>query len=108
MGIKSKDKLKSDKYSDLDIFSTTKKPLIPFQRHRLPSSNQASGPGTPVSSKKDEKPNDFKKPSKIEDRRRSSSSKDDKRDSKDERKEASRDNRVLIDTRRDLSRVERK
>eukprot|EP00090_Calanus_glacialis_P029323 TRINITY_DN4706_c0_g1_i1.p1 TRINITY_DN4706_c0_g1~~TRINITY_DN4706_c0_g1_i1.p1 ORF type:complete len:1694 (-),score=649.76 TRINITY_DN4706_c0_g1_i1:268-5349(-) len=113
--IKSKDKLKSDKFQDLDIFSTTRKPATPHLPHRTPKAG-TSGSCTPVINKpqkdfekklaesikkevqrreeekekrrkEEEKNNSFKMPVKIDDRRRSSS--DDKikerRSSKDEK-----------------------
>jgi len=113
--IKSKDKLKSDKFQDLDIFSTTRKPATPHLPHRTPKAG-TSGSSTPVINKpqkdfekklaesikkevqrreeekerrrkEEEKNNSFKMPVKIDDRRRSSS--DDKvkerRSSKDEK-----------------------
>jgi hypothetical protein len=46
--VKSKDKLKSDKYQDLDIFSTVKKPVTPHQPYRPATvSGTVSTPSTP-------------------------------------------------------------
>merc|ERR1712080_245618 len=115
---KSKDKLKSDKFQDLDIFSKTKTPVTLYQQHRLPGATPKSGSTTPVSAKtekqvdftrklsdsldKVERKNseereksyksDFKKPGKVEDRRRSSNSsdkgRDKEKDMKDKKEEA--------------------
>jgi len=64
--VKSKDKLKSDKYQDLDIFSTTKKQSTPHLPYRPPTVS-GSTPGSVNSSplvngaKARSKPNDFGK-----------------------------------------------
>lgn len=69
--VKSKDKLKSDKFQDLDIFSTTKKPFTPHQPYRPPSASVGASPAgsasqplpsglkTPNGVKKSLKPNEF-------------------------------------------------
>ena len=64
--VKSKDKLKSDKYQDLDIFSTTKKPATPHLPYRPPmmsGSTPGSGTNSPLlnGSKARSKPNDYAK-----------------------------------------------
>merc|ERR1712227_314576 len=48
MGIKSKDKMKSDKYQSLDIFSNTKKPSTPYQPLPHKTGNSSSGTSTPI------------------------------------------------------------
>merc|ERR1712037_846985 len=84
--VKSKDKLKSDKFQDLDIFSSskTKTPVTPYQPHRLPGQSLGKN-GTPLKEgerKLEEKvakeKQSFKTPGKVEERRRSSSNSESK------------------------------
>ena len=95
--MKSKDKLKSDKFQDLDIFSAskTKTPVTPYQPHRPPgqSLGKNATPVKEVEKKVEEKvakeKQDFKTPGKVEDRRRSSSSSDKGREKEKERRHSS-------------------
>jgi len=91
--VKSKDKLKSDKFQDLDIFSSskTKTPVTPYQPHRLPGQSLGKN-GTPTKEgerKLDEKlvkeKQSFKTPGKVEERRRSSSNSESKGKEKERR-----------------------
>merc|ERR1712037_1088348 len=110
--VKSKDKLKSDKFQDLDIFSSskTKTPVTPYQPHRLPGQSLGKN-GTPVKEgerKLEEKmakeKQSFKTPGKVEERRHSKDGKRsplEKEDRKSEEKKSAEETKRAGDKERE-------